>query len=240
MPLGIGTAVGNESLYTYGLDPTLHRLGGEMSPGRVKRLKSLEKRYGPIPNGSYRESLSRILERLLPRVRKEEQLHIIVDGKPDYRTAAQRHLESGRLRMEVYPNPPRRRKRESRSRQAAVRDRVMFPVDLLHKLMRHSNANHKRETLAFGRRANSIMLREHGFTVWRNFGKDVSERRPQRQSPAMKIGLTDRIWGWKEVLCRRLFPWRINLSAMDRKLYSMGLETPAVGKNRRHELKNAF
>lgn len=116
----------------------------------------------------------------------------------------------------------------------------MYPVDLLHKLMRHSNANHKRETLAFGRRANAIMLRDYGFTVWRNFGKDVSERCPQGRSPAMKVGLTGRIWNWKEILGRRLFPQQARLSAMDRKIYSMGLITPAVGRNRRHNLINAF
>jgi len=240
MPLGIGTVVGRDSLYTYGLDPVPHRLGGERSPGRVKRLKALQKRYGRFPKGSYRQSTSRILDRLLSRVAEGERLHLITDGKPEYQSAAASHIDAGRLVHEVHPNPPRRRKHEPRGRHAVARDRAMYPVDLLHKLMRHSNANHKRETLAFGRRANAILLRDYAFTAWRNFGKDVSERCPQGRSPGMKIGLTDRIWSWREILGRRLFPWRVRLSTMDRNLYSMGLITPAVGRNRRHDLLNAF
>jgi hypothetical protein len=116
----------------------------------------------------------------------------------------------------------------------------MFPVDLLHKLIRHSSANHKRETIAHGRRGNAIMLRLYGFTTWRNYIKDKSERRPQRRTPAMELGLVDRFLDWKQVLSRRLFPWRLKLSDMELRLYAMAMETKAVGNNRHHQLTNAF
>ncbi len=240
MPLGIGTAVGMESLFIYGLDPVPHRAGGAMTPGRARRIKALEKRAGLLPTGSYRKSTERILDQLLPKAPPGEQLRLITDGKPDYRTAARRHIESGKLRMETYPNPPRRLKHVPRGRQAVARDRAMFPADLLHKLIRHSSANHKRETLAHGRRTNSITLRLYGFATWRNFIKDKSERCPQHKTPAMEVGLTDRFWDWNQVLSRRLFPWRQKLSEMERKLYAMRMITPAVGKNRHHDLVNAF
>ena len=240
MPVGIGTAVGKESLFTYELDPEPHRAGGAMTPDRARRLKALKKRAGPLPTGSYCRSTERILAQLLPKVQPGEQLHLITDGKPEYRAAARRHIESGTLRMDAYPNPPRRLKHVPRGKHAAARDRAMFPVDLLHKLIRHSSANHKRETLAHGRRANAIVLRLYGFTTWRNFGKDKSERCPQHKTPAMEIGLTDRFWDWKQALSRRLFPWRLKLSEMERKLYAMKMDTPAVGKNRHHDLVNAY
>jgi len=240
MPVGIGTVVGKASLFTYSLDPTPHRLGGAMTPGRAKRLKALEKRCGKLPTGSYRRSTERILEQLIPKVRPGEQLHLITDGKPDYQAAARRHIASGILRMEAFPNPPRRPKHEPSGKQALVRNRAMYPVDLLHKLIRHSSANHKRETIAHGRRINAIMLRLYGFTAWRNFIKDKSERCPQRKTPAMEVGLMDRFLDWRQVLSRRLFPWRASLSEMERQLYSKVLETPAIGHNRHHELANAF
>ena len=121
-----------------------------------------------------------------------------------------------------------------------TRDQAMFPVDLLHKLIRHSNANHKRETIAHGRRVNSIMLRLYAFKVWRNFGKDKSERCPQRKTPGMEIGLVDRFLGWKAVLSHRMFPWRQNLSDTEHRLYAMKMKTPAVGRNRHHDLVNAY
>jgi len=240
MPVGVGTAVGRESLFTYGLDPVPHRLGGARTASRVKRLKALKKRWGTLPTASYGKSTERILDRLMPKVRSGERLQLITDKKPEYLTAARRYITAGKLHLEVFPNPPRRPKHESRGKQASVRDRAMYPVDLLHKLIRHSSANHKRETIAHGRRVNAIMLRLYGFTVWRNFIKDKSERCPQHRTPAMEVGLTDRFLDWRQVLGRRLFPWRHRLSGMERNLYSMMVQTPAAGKNRRHDLRNAF
>ena len=240
MAVGVATVAGARSCFMYAIDPTLHRQGGEMRPVRAKRLKSLIRRHGDLPTGSYRKSTVRVLEKLMPKVRSGESLSLIADGKPDYRAAAQPHIASGRLKLDSYPNPPRRLKHEPKSEQAVLRDRAMFPVDALHKMIRHSSANHKRETIAHGRRVNSIMLRLYVFAVWINFGKDRSERRPRGRSPGMDVGLVEGILDWKQVLSRRLFPWRQKLSRMDRKLYSLAMETPAVGNNRRHELINAY
>ena len=240
MAVGIATAAGARTGFIYAIDPATHRQGGEMLPGRAKRLNALIRRHGPMPKGSYRKSTERVLKKLLPKVRSGEQLRLITDGKPDYRAAAAPHIASGRLILDSYPNPPRRLKHEPKSKQAILRDRAMFPADVLHKLIRHSSANHKRETIAHGRRVNSIMLRLCVFMIWVNFGKDRSERCPRGRSPGMDVGLVDRVMDWKQVLGRRLFPWRQTLSAMDRKLYSMAMETPAAGNNRRHDLINAF
>jgi hypothetical protein len=211
-----------------------------MTPGRAKRLKTLENRCGGLLPGSYRESTERVLDRLIPLVRPGEQLHLITDGKPAYHAAARSYIEAGKLHLDAFPNPTQRLKHEPRGKEAAVRDRAMFPVDLLHKLIRHSSANHKRETIAHGRRVNAIMLRLYGFTVWRNFIKDKSERRPQHRTPAMEVGLLNRFLDWRQVLSRRLFPWRQRLTDMERRLYFMMLETAAVGNNRHHDRLNAL
>jgi hypothetical protein len=39
------------------------------------------------------------------------------------------------------------------------RDRALYPVDQLHALIRHSQAHHRRETIAFGRRVNAVLER---------------------------------------------------------------------------------
>jgi hypothetical protein len=52
----------------------------------------------------------------------------------------------------------------------------MSPVDHLHQLLRHSCADHKRETIAFGRRLESILGRAGLMAVWKNFIKARSER----------------------------------------------------------------
>jgi hypothetical protein len=87
----------------------------------------------------------------------------------------------------------------------------MFPVDQLHQLLRHSCSDHKRETIAFGRRLESIMGRAHLLAVWKNFIKRRTERRPDRTTPAMKLDMTDRQWGFERILARRLFSPIANL-----------------------------
>ena len=116
----------------------------------------------------------------------------------------------------------------------------MFAVDLLHKLLRHSQAHHRRETIAFGRRTNAIIERAALMAVWRNFVKGVSERRNDRTTPAMRLGLAARPWSWRDVLSRRRFPGRISMPEGWMKVYRRGWITPAVGRNLPHNLQHAF
>ena len=95
----------------------------------------------------------------------------------------------------------------------------MFPVDQLHQLLRHTCSEHKRETISFGRRLESILGRAHLIAVWKNFIKSRSERRPDPTTPAMRMGLTDTPWRWEWVLSRRLFPGRWRPAESEAKLY---------------------
>ena len=121
--------------------------------------------------------------------------------------------------MAVYPNPKRGPKGSPRTPEAIERDAAMFPMDSLHQLIRHSNADHKRETIAFGRRLESILGRAYLFAIWKNLIKCRSERKPDRSTPAMRLGMTETRWRWERVLARRLFPARIRASKASMKLY---------------------
>ena len=116
----------------------------------------------------------------------------------------------------------------------------MFPVDLLHGLIRHSQAAHRRETIAFGRRSDALMLRVYLLAVWRNLIKPRSERHPEQGTPAMALGLTTRAWNWSEVLDRRRFADRTATTALDDQLYRMRLTNPELPSHTRHELERAY
>jgi len=116
----------------------------------------------------------------------------------------------------------------------------MFPVDLLHKLWRHTQAHHRRETIAFGRRSNAVMERGFLYIVWRNFVKRISERTRAPITPAMQLGLVPRPLEWLQVFSQRLFPQRIRLPRGWMKVYRRGWITPAVGRNLAHNLVQAF
>jgi len=165
-------------------------------------------------------------------------LEIVSDDHPVYPVAIATEGASGPTRHRTYPNPIRGS--QGPSPAARERDREMFAVDLLHKLWRHSQAHHRRETIAFGRRSNAVLERGALLVAWRNFIKGVSERRRDPTTPAMRLGLTDRPQGWSAIFARRLFPRRIRLPDGWMKIYQRLWITPAVGRNQQHDLLQAF
>jgi hypothetical protein len=63
------------------------------------------------------------------------------------------------------------------------------------------------------------MGRAHLIAVWKNFIKSRSERRPDKTTPAMRIGLTDTRWRFERLLSRRLFPGRERMTDVASKMY---------------------
>lgn len=209
--LGVGTAVGAHSWFLYDVDPAPHRGSGrrpDRKPGTIAKAQP-----------SYVESIRRTIRTLLPRVSAPNRLHCLVDGRVDYQTATRLATIKDRVRLTVYPNPKRGPKGSPRTAQAVARDAAMFPADQLHQLIRHTCSDHKRETISFGRRIESILGRAHLVAVWRNFIKARSERKPDPTTPAMRLGLTHARWRWEWVLSRRLFPTRARLSDAALKMY---------------------
>ena len=204
--LGIGTAVGSRSWFVYDVDPAPHK-GSGRQPDRKTQATKLS-----ASGVSYVKSIKRTIGGLLTHLSEGNRLTLIVDGRHDYRVAAKASNLQTRLALRVYPNPKRGPKGSPRSPEAKERDAAMFPVDQLHQLLRHTCSDHKRETIAFGRRLESIMGRAHLIAVWKNFIKSRSERRPDRTTPAMKVGLSDSRWQWERLLSRRLFAERENLT----------------------------
>ena len=237
LPFGVATPVGAESWFVYGVDPAPHARTGKRSPPQERRRKRRAKRPA---RGGYTGSTRRVLDRLLPLCPEGRRLRLVHDGHKAYRTAAKNHPCADKIETECHPNPPRGPKGSPRSAAAVARDQAMFPVDLLHGILRHSLAAHKRETIAFGRRLSAIMERLYLAAMWRNFVKGVSERKNDRTTPAMKLGLADRPWNWKQFLGRRLFPDREGLHGSWLDLYRRDWPTPELPSNTRHRKVFAY
>ena len=211
--LGIGTAVGAESWFVYDIDPAPHR-GSGRRPDRKK-----DREAAAWPSASYVESIKRTFRGLIPHLSENQSLVCNVDGRTDYPVAVRDDDLRSRVVLRIYPNPVRGPKGTPRSPEAVERDRAMFPVDQLHQLLRHTCADHKRETIAFGRRLESVLGRAHLMAVWKNFIKSRSERAPDRTTPAMRLGMTETRWRFERVLSRRLFPEREPVSESARTIY---------------------
>ena len=227
--LGIATAVGQGSWFVYGFQAAPHRAGR-----RSRRKKAVRAPLPVVPPRSVVRSTTQTLDILASK--SPRGFTLVSDDHPAYRIAVSRHPTT--IDHRVYPNPPRGPGADLP--RARERDRQMFAVDLLHKLWRHSQAHHRRETIAFGRRSNAVLERAAALICWRNLIKGRSERKRDPTTPAMRLGLTDRPWRWCDLFARRLFPKRTAVPESWMRIYRREWITPAVGRNTRHDLVHAF
>jgi hypothetical protein len=100
-------------------------------------------------------------------------------------------------------------------------------------LLRHSSANHKRETIAFSKRRQAALYRVAIWTVWRNYIKDRSENR-RIGPPALALGLIERAMTVSEVLAKRLFPNEVGISGWVARCYFGRIATRAIERCRSH------
>ena len=234
-PTGVGIPIGQKSWFAYAAEAAPHARTGRMSPPQKRHVAKLAL---PKHSRSAQAALTRTLDRLLPRT--PGPLRLVTDGHRAYSSAVAAHAQRRRIVCEVHPNPVRGPKGSRRSARALRRDAAMFAADLAHLLLRHSQAHHRRETIAFARRHNALMERLHLFLAWKNLVKPRSERDSRSVTPAQYLGLTTSAWTWERVLARRVFPERVPLTAEDLRIYRREWVTPASGPNTRHDLRNAF
>jgi hypothetical protein len=237
LPFSIATPVGAHSWYAYELDPVPHDRTGRRSTYQQARL---DQRPSRPARGGMHGSTRRIVDLLLQLARPAGALQLDTDGHVAYHDVVTGHPEHERIRLSAYPNPDRGPKGAPRSVTARLRDRAMFPVDLWHRVLRHSLAHYHRETIAFGRRLNALLDRTYLTLVWRNFIKGRSERKPDPTTPAMRLHLATQPWTWRRLLARRLFPAREPTTSTETTLYRRDWFTPVLPHNRTHRLQHAY
>lgn len=222
-PFEILAAVENDTSFVLHLsDAPLRRSGRMTAAQQVKRAR-LEAHLGrPDPTAV----LHGMREVLQEAVAGADRVIIRSDEHQTYPRA-----------MQGLPCPYQHRQISSKVRRD--RRNVLFEINSLDMFIRHSTANHRRETIAFAKRRQGAMERAAVFMVWKNWVKRRWEKGCQ-QTPAMLLGLAARILRFEEILGRRLFPGQASLPASWQQYYWRKVETPALGTNRRHELKYAF
>jgi len=233
-PCTLPTATGSNSWFLYGFAFARERRRGSMSPIQQTRRAHLERLHGRPPRGAVAAAFRSLLKALPP---SRDQLRIVADDDPAIRRAAD---ELPHVQLSAYPNPARGPKGSRRSPEARRRDQAMFPNDQLHRFLRHTEAAHRRETIAFGRSYNGLVERLALFVVWRNLVQARSERHPRDGTTAMRLRLTNRPWGWNEVLAERLHPARVRAGGEVMTYYRRELVIPSLPNEKRHALLRAY
>jgi len=222
-PTAFHVAAGQGSHFFYGFTDSELRRSGRMTARQRRRRAALEARLGrPDPRSVERE-VAELLRLLAPTA---QTLELHTDEHQDYPRALRRlpHLEVHH--------------RTISSRAARTSHNPLFAINLLDLLIRHSEANHKRETIAFSKRRQSAAERLALFLVWRNYLKSFSERR-RDATPAMRLGLLPRPLTVSELLARRRFVTRESLPERWMRYYRRDLVTRRLTRVATHRLRYA-
>ena len=221
-PFDLNLLVG-VSYYVYGFnDAELRRTGTMRSDQRDKRAR-LEAALGrPHPQAT-RLAVEELVGRVIP---PKASVAIASDEHPAYPQAFARVGD-------------RRIAHSTTSSKASRTPRnPLFAANLADLLLRHSSANHKRETIAFSKRRQGALYRAAIWAVWRNFMKSRSENR-RNSPPAVALGLVPRRLSTRGLLAGRRFPWRQKLGPWLERCYFARIPTRALARCRSHTLTYA-
>lgn len=223
-PLHLNLAVGAESHFVYAFTHAELRRKGRMRPAQRRRRQALEQCDGRPDPRALSASVADLIRLAVP-----EPGPVVVrsDEHPAYPRGFRR-LRGWTLQHECTP-----------SVAARTPANPLFPVNLMDLLLRHNSANHKRETIAFSKRHQSVVERAAVLILWRNFTKPFSENHGGG-TPAMRAGLREGPLGVAALLKQRLFPARVGLPAPWSDYYRRLVPTARIRNPRRHQLRLAF
>jgi transposase-like protein len=222
-PTSYHLLTGSRSHFCHGFTVSEQRRSGRMTRRQKRQRRELEERFGRPDPRAVEKDVAELVRIVGARATK---LVLHSDEHADYPTAlkavphlaVEHHTTSSRV-----PRTPMN---------------PLFPCNLVDLLIRHSGANHKRETIAFPKRRQMAIWRLQLFVAWRNYVKWTSERR-HRETPAMSLGLTDRRIPLEEMLERRQFPSRTALPPRWQEYYWGRVRTREVPNGRDHRLTYA-
>ena len=216
-PMDLNLVVGT-SYFVYGFNDAELRRSGTMRPSQRVKRALLEKRHGRPDPQATRKQVEALLRRVVP---PGGSVELYSDEHASYPRAIQR-LSDRRIDHLT-----------TSSKVARTPSNPLFPVNHADLLLRHSSANHKRETVAFSKRRQGALYRLAIWVVWRNWMKDRSENR-RLGTPAQALGLARRALSLPQILGRRLFPERIGISGWLSRCYFGRVPTRALERCREH------
>ena len=209
--------------FVYFTDSELRRKG-RMTPYQKKKRCQLERQFGRPDPQAIRKDMTELLAVSLSGVKKAT---VYSDDHRSYPPAIAR--VSCEITHDITSSKARR-----------TTSNPLWEVNLLDLIVRHSNANHKRETIAWSKRRQASAERL-GLTLWwRNYNKGRREKVRGSPTPAMVRGMATRPETVKELLSQRIFRDHVNLPPRWARYYERTVETRALGRHRYHNLKYAF
>lgn len=223
-PFHFNLCVEKDTDFVLGFTESELRRKGRMTAVQKRRRATLERLHGRPDPGAVRVQMAALLA---TAVGHSKEVTIHSDDHPAYPRAIRalpatttHHVTPGAAHRGAH-NP-------------------LFAVNLLDLLIRHSQAGHKRETIAFAKRRAGSAERLAVFVVWRNGIKGRREKQRGSPTPAMVRGIATRPLSVEDLLERRLFYDHTRLPERWKAYYRRLIPTRALKAHRTHRLKYAF
>lgn len=203
-PNNINHAVGKHTLFTYDFNFCPLNRKGRMSPYQVKKKRDLEAKHGPYPRNAIRTTTKELFERMSNRA---QNLCIFSDKHFQYNRVvrwdlAAKKIEHIKVSSKIhrnYQNP-------------------LFAVNNIDLMTRQNLAAFKRETISFSKHSVAMMESYVLYIVSRNYlrpkfwGTHRSDPMSSKRSPAMELGLLEKILTFKEFFSHRVLPSHTDLN----------------------------
>lgn len=195
-PNNINHAVGRESYFIYDFNFAPFNRKGKMSERQQIKARAIESKHGRYPSDAIFRTSERIFRRLIDQA-EPKPLVLHTDNHYAYRKAL------AKIRGPVsHLITPAKIGRNYRNR--------LFAINHTDMLTRHQLSDFKRETIAFAKTSVSMLESFAILAVHKNYLRTkfkkphASDPRAHIDSPAMHLGLRDRIPAFREFFATRI------------------------------------
>jgi hypothetical protein len=223
-PLHLNLAVGAESHFVYAFTESELRRKGRMTAAQKRKRVREEALVGRPDPKAIEKGMAEAVALVVPA---GERACIRSDDHRAYPRAL------NRLTERVFAHEVT----SSKARRTA--SNPLFPVNRQDLMLRHTGANHRRETIAFSKSRAGVIERAAIQWVFMNFMKSFSEKK-RDATPAQKLGISDHKWTVQDFLQARLFASRVELPAVWRAYYERRIKTRRLPQSKLHQLRYAF
>ena len=212
-PCYVNTSVGKNSLYTYLATLSPLNRKGRMTEWQKKKNLELRKEFGAYPPNSIRVQTTYSIAKLL-KLTRNNQLQLFSDEHKSYQHSVKFDFPGCKI---LHHTTSSKERRDGHN--------PLFAINHLHLHYRHFLASHRRETIAFNKHEaglmDSILLK----TVSKNFLEpQMYKRGPKnkvrnKQSPAMAVGITDKILTFDEFFDHKRTIKQVPLDQEEERMY---------------------
>ena len=195
-PNNLNHAVGKRSLFTYDFNLCPINRKGRMSEAQILKMRALDQKYGRYPRDAIRTATKRIFERLFARA---PNMVLYSDRHFQYRRVLELDMPDKKIEHVMVSSKVVRNYRNP-----------LFAVNNVDLQARHNLAAFKRETIAFSKHEIAMQESFVLYMTFRNYlrpkfwGTHRSDPLSSKMSPAMVIGITNKILSFDEFFKERV------------------------------------